>query len=366
MVYFNDHLTLDAPKRLQGGYMAVRAKAARTGTYDYAGVEIDPDNTHGLRDTPVVKVLRDEATVFDKGSVHSFIGKPITDNHPSVAVDSTNWKEHARGTIMGAKWEAGDYLAFDLLLTDAGAIAKVDGGKRELSNGYTADLEFGDFTAPDGTKCQARQTKIFGNHVALVDKGRAGSECAIKDVAVCDAITADRLNELKALTYKETVVKTITLDGLPVKLDDAEAVEAAFNKLTARADDAAKALTDAQSAHDKAMADKDAKIADLETKVVDQAAIDKLADEKAEVVQKAKAVCGDKLADTAGKTAVEVRRMALDAQSIDVTDKSDDYVEARFDALTADSKQPVENLTPSRPVNDSGSVVESLRLARHA
>jgi hypothetical protein len=57
-----------------------------------------------------------------------------------------------------------------------------------LSNGYTSDLEFGDFTAPDGTKCQARQTSINGNHVALVD-GRAGPECAIKDgFALCDAL----------------------------------------------------------------------------------------------------------------------------------------------------------------------------------
>lgn len=346
--------------------MVVRARAAKVGVYQYSGSEIDPTNKNGLRDKAVVNVLRDESTVFDKSAQQSFIGKPVTDDHPEEPVTAANWRTHARGTIMGVARD-GDYQAFDILLTDGPTIAKVEAGKRELSNGYGAELEFGQFTAKDGTICDARQSKITGgNHCALVVRGRAGPDCAIKDVAVCDAITADRLNELKALTYKETVVKTITLDGLPVKLDDAEAVEAAFNKLTARADDAAKALTDAQSAHDKAMADKDAKIADLETKVIDQDAIDKLADEKAEVVQKAKAVCGDKLADTAGKTAVEVRRMALDAQSIDATDKSDDYVEARFDALTADSKQPVENLTPSRPVNDSGSVVESLRLARHA
>jgi hypothetical protein len=52
----------------------------------------------------VVNVLRDGETVFDKKAVHSFIGKPITDNHPSVAVDATNWRDHARGVVMGA-WE---------------------------------------------------------------------------------------------------------------------------------------------------------------------------------------------------------------------------------------------------------------------
>ncbi|WP_292633477.1 DUF2213 domain-containing protein, partial [Novosphingobium sp. 28-62-57] len=192
---FVDRLLLDAPRRTSGGFLAVRAKAARVGTYDYLGSEIDPENKHGLRDKGMVKVLRDEATVFDKAAAQSFIGKPITDDHPTEAVTADNWRRHARGTVMGAIRD-GDYLAFDLLLTDADAIRKVDAGKRELSNGYSAELEFGDFTAADGTKCQARQTSITGNHVALVDRGRAGSECRIADAAICDSLPRSFLDSL--------------------------------------------------------------------------------------------------------------------------------------------------------------------------
>lgn len=195
MVSFSDALTLDAPRRVNGGFLAVRAKAARTGVYQYGGAEVDPQNKHGLRDTAIVHVLRDERTVFDNAAARSFIGKPVTDDHPSVAVTADNWRDHARGTIMGAMRE-GDYLAFDLLLTDAEAIRKVDAGKRELSNGYSAELEFGDFTAADGTKCQARQTSITGNHVALVDRGRAGSECRIADTAICDSLPRSFLDSL--------------------------------------------------------------------------------------------------------------------------------------------------------------------------
>ncbi len=187
MVLFSDALTLDAPRRTSDGYMAVRAKAARTGTYSYLGSEIDPDNKHGLRDAGMVNVLRDESAVFDQRSAHSFIGKPVTDNHPREAVNSTNWRDHARGVVMGAMRD-GEYLAFDLLLTDASAIAAVNGGKRELSNGYAADLQFGDFAAADGTKCVARQKSITGNHVAIVDRGRAGPSCRIGDAAICDAL----------------------------------------------------------------------------------------------------------------------------------------------------------------------------------
>ena len=149
-MHFTDALTLDAPRRTRDGYMAVRARVARTGVYQYLGSEIDPQNAHGLRDAGLVNVLRDESTVFEKAAVQSFIGKPVTDNHPSEAVTASNWRDHARGTIMGAMRD-GDYLAFDLLLTDANAISKVDAGKRELSNGYAADLEFGKFKAQDGT-----------------------------------------------------------------------------------------------------------------------------------------------------------------------------------------------------------------------
>lgn len=187
MVYFADRLTLDAPRRTSDGYMAVRAKAARTGVYQYTGREVDPNNEHGLRDQPSVNVLRDEAAVFDKRAVHSFIGKPITDDHPREAVTASNWRDHGRGVVMGAIRD-GDHLAFDLVLMDAGTISKVEAGKAELSNGYAATLEFGDFAGPAGEKCQARQAAIVGNHVAIVDRGRAGPSCRIGDAAICDAL----------------------------------------------------------------------------------------------------------------------------------------------------------------------------------
>ncbi|AIT81604.1 DUF2213 domain-containing protein [Novosphingobium pentaromativorans] len=368
MAQFRDTLTLDAPRRTKDGFLAVRARAARTGVYQYLGSEIDPQNQHGLRDKGLVNVLRDDATVFDETAARSFIGKPITDNHPREAVTSENWRDHARGTVMGAMRD-GDYLAFDLLLTDASAIRKVDGGKRELSNGYSADIEIGNFTAKDGTVCVARQTKITGNHVALVDAGRAGPECAIKDHAICDAITADELAKLQASLTKDSNMKKIVLDGLQVDLADADAVAVAIDKLQTKIATSDKALADAQSAHDKAMAAKDAEIDDLKSKVVDQAQIDALADAKAAVVADAKKIAGDKLGDTAGKTVADVRRMALDAKGIDTKDKSDDYVEARFDALKDASPNKPKVLdsirNPQFVANDSASIHAAAKSARN-
>jgi hypothetical protein len=186
-MFFADRLTLDAPRLTRDGYLVTRARAARTGFYSYDGAELDPDNAHGLRDAGMVNVLRDDATVFDAAAVRSFIGKPVTDDHPTAPVTAANWKDYARGIVMGAMRD-GDYLAFDLMLTDADAIKKVQDGKRELSNGYSATLAFGDFKAPDGTPCVARQTALVGNHCAIVGLGRAGPECRIADSAVCESI----------------------------------------------------------------------------------------------------------------------------------------------------------------------------------
>jgi hypothetical protein len=171
---FCDTLTLDAPKRTKDGFMAVRARAARAGVYEYLGREVDPSGTRFKADQ-LVKVYRPEEQVFDKASIASFIAKPVTNDHPAEPVTADNWKRHSRGAVMGALRDQ-EYLALDLTIMDGAAIADIEAGKRQLSNGYSCDLSFEDGVAPDGTDYQAVQRNIRGNHVALVDRGRAGSE----------------------------------------------------------------------------------------------------------------------------------------------------------------------------------------------
>lgn len=336
MVYFSDALTLDAPKRVGGGYMAVRARAARTGVYQYAGREVDPDNAHGLRDQASVNVLRDEATVFDPAAVRSFIGKPVTDDHPKEAVTRDNWRDHSRGVIMGALRD-GDHLAFDLLLMDGPTIDKVDAGKRQLSNGYSAELEFGDFKAPDGTACQARQSRISdGNHVALVDAARGGSSCRIGDAAPC---SAQPQSFLDALTTQEKPVKKILLDGLTVDIADPDTAERTVNTLRDQRDAATAKVTAAET---KAVTDaativaKDAEIAKLTADV----AAAKLTPQQMRDAGKAYALVCAK-AKASGVTVTDA--MDEDAIMKAVVDKAmpgntyaGDHVRIAFDTLTKD------------------------------
>lgn len=355
---FQDALTLDAPKRTSDGYLVVRARAARLGVYDYAGFEVDPDNAHGLRDRDTVKVLRDENTVFDGGSARSFIGKPITDNHPTEAVTADNWKRYARGTVMGAMRD-GEYLAFDLMLTDAAAIKAVDGGKRELSNGYSAELEFGDFTAPDGTKCQARQKSIRGNHVALVDRGRAGPDCAIKDgFADCDANPA----AIEQLTdHKETKVsETITMDGLPVDLGNPAAVKAALVKVEDRATKAEKDVADARAEASAA----NGKIAVLEKELADAKAAAEPAAIEAAVAARLQLVADAKKIDpdmkTEGLSAEEIKKAALKKKLGDAVATMDDAAIGGAFILAAAMAPTETKDTIAAAIKDSKPVVDEL------
>ncbi|WP_052322471.1 DUF2213 domain-containing protein [Novosphingobium sp. MBES04] len=359
---FRDSLTLDAPRRLNDGAMAVRARAARTGVYQYAGSEVDPENKHNLRDTALVNVLRDDGTVFDEKSVRSFIGKPITDDHPAAPVTTSNWRDHARGTIMGAMRD-GEYLAFDLLLTDAEAIAKVDGGKRELSNGYSSDLQFGDFTAPDGTKCQARQTSISGNHVALVDRGRAGSECAIKDgFAVCDTLPSNLFDSFT----QEKPVKTILIDGLTVDMANTDTAIATVQTLIAARDAATAQVTDLTSQVATLTAEsqtKDAKITTLEQQVKDAKPTPAQLREAGKALMvtadKAKSLgvtVSDEMDETAIMTATVTKHMGDAAK-----DWSADQIAASFAVLTKDAKPEVKPIGAPKPINDSTAAAANAR-----
>ena len=149
---------------------------------------------------------------------------------------------------------------------DAATIDKVDAGKVELSNGYGATLEFGDFTAPDGTKCHARQSAISGNHVAIVDRGRAGSSCRIGDAKLCDSIPLPNLND------QEKPVKTMLIDGLTVDIANADTAQATITTILAARDEARGKITSLEKQVATLTTEgttKDAKITTLEQQVKD-------------------------------------------------------------------------------------------------
>ncbi len=388
---FADRLTFDSPRRTRDGYMAVRAKAARAGIYEYLGREVDPQGAKfGANDT--VKVYRPEAEVFAKDSVASFLMKPITNDHPAQAVTADNWKTHAKGVI-GAALREGDFLAFDLVLMDADMIADVESGKRELSNGYSSELEFVDGKTDAGEEYQVIQRSIRGNHVAVVDKGRAGPFCRIGDAAPCDALphelivdgqtySASPTSDKNAPARRETsnfdggspvATKTIMFDGLPVEVTDA--AEAVIRKLEGQAkvltDGKAKAETDLAEAV-TASSTKDAEIVTLKKQIEDAkvtpAQLRDAAKAYQGIVDKAKAL-GVTVTDEMDQDAI--MKAVVTAKVGDAAkDWNDVQVSASFATLSNDAKSidPVRKVIAAGAVQigDTASIRDSARSARYA
>jgi hypothetical protein len=363
----HDTLTLDAPKTIRDGYMAVRAKAARAGVYDYASSEVG-GTAHGFKDTDTIKVYRAADEVFKPSSVASFIARPVTNGHPKQPVTMDNWKEHTSGAIMGAKWEVGDYMAFDLMIMDGATIKDIQAGKRELSNGYSCELVWGDGVAPDGTAYNARQTNIIGNHVAIVDKGRAGDACRIGDsggklFALCDA----NPNAIKVGDIK----MKITLDGLSVTLTDAAEVQAAFDAkaaiIVAKDAELATAKTESVKLAAETVA-KDAEIVALKAQVADNAITPaKLRDAAkayADVTGKAKALG---VATTDAMDTDAVMKAVVDAK-MPGKEYTADQVALAFEILTKDAKASDGNivaLTTPLATNDALADIAAARAARN-
>lgn len=326
-----DAVTLGEPRLTRDGYLVADAKIARTGIQLYAGKEVDPENRQGWRDKALVRVYRPESEVFSTDAMASFAHKPITDDHPSEAVSSKNWKAHSVGMTGNEIARDGAFIRVPMVVMDAASIQNWKDGKRELSCGYESQIVFDAGTTPEGEAYDAIQTNIRGNHLAIVGRGRAGSECRIGDRGAPDT---DKPSAPLIQGDRHMALKTIIVDGLPVETTDAG--EAAVNKLRGLLDTAGQKLTDANSTHAKAIADKDAELAkkdgeieELKKKVLDDAALDAMVADRAAVVTKAKALDVNVVTD--GKSIAEIKRTVLGDS---VKDKSEAYVDAAWDMKT--------------------------------
>jgi hypothetical protein len=192
--YFHDRAPIQQTRKLADGRLAAVARFARAGVYHYSGREIDPDNSHGLRDRAIVNVYRSEDEVFSEDSMASFAHKAMTLDHPPESVTADNWSKYSVGYTEGKVARDGGFVTVPLILADAAAVKAYETGQaRELSAGYSCTLAFGDGVAPDGTPYQARQTNIRADHLAVVPHGRAGPQCRIGDAAMINTTPAAQL-----------------------------------------------------------------------------------------------------------------------------------------------------------------------------
>lgn len=152
-----------------------------------------------VADARPVPVYRPEEEVFSPACMASFEGKPVTEDHPDLpeGVSAENIREYQKGhaqNIRRGKGPQKNLLLADLVITDPETIRHIREGKREISCGYTYTLaeENGRFVQRD----------IRGNHIAVVDRGRAGSRVRIND-------SERRTNQMKKPNTTDTPVRLL-------------------------------------------------------------------------------------------------------------------------------------------------------------
>ena len=335
-----------APRITNDGYMVASARSARTGIQTYLGAELGRDGMSQVR------VYRPESSVFDKASLASFSHKPATDDHPPVAVDASNHKKYAVGHIGEDIARDGEYVRVPLLLTDQSMIDKVRAGKAELSMGYSMTLDWSAGTTDAGEAYDAIQRDIRINHVAVVDRGRAGPSVRIGDAWQ----PIETKPEPKPPTQdgkSKMTLRTIVVDGISVETTDqgAQAIEKLTKENKQLAD---MASTDAKAAADtlkstvdklttdhaavvaekeKELGAKDGEIKALKDAAMTPEKLDVLVADRSALIGKASQIVKD--ADFSGKTDEQIQAICVDAHYGESTakDKSAEYVAGMFGAI---------------------------------
>lgn len=294
------------------GFLRVPGHVARTGIQEYLGSEL------GFNHDRIMRVYRPPNEVFSPDSLASFDGSDVTIEHPDELVNSENYKYTSVGVVKAGASQDGDFVRCDLIVKAQQAIDSIMAGKVELSVGYTAIYKDEAGVTPDGEAYDLMQTCIRVNHVALVDRARAGPQAKIFDSSKTTGATKMAVN--------------IVLDsGRSIDVADAanaQVVADAFDRLTKR-------VKDAEEEKEKMEAAKDASEEELEEekKKSSDSAIAERVKAIATTATSARKIAGKEFAcDSVDITTIQRAALAVKFPKRAWADKSAIYVQAAFDA----------------------------------
>lgn len=322
--------TLRPPVRMPDGRLRADGCLTRTGVFSYR----NPDGT-------VRREYRPPDEVFHADSLASFAMVPVTDDHPPDMLTSTTARKFAVGTVGEGVRKDGDHVAAPLMVFDEDTIKKMDAGKVELSCGYEADIDPTPGVSPEGERYDVIQRKIRGNHVAIVDVGRAGHSARVRMDAA-----------MMVSEQPQPESRTDIMDELKKALEAAAAEKV-------RADNAIAEAAAIKVRADKAEGERDALKAQLESaEKARKDAVDSINENvRARVTLETKAspILGaevklDGLTEREIKLAVVKKIDGIDVPS----EKSDSYIDARYDSAIERAARADDALGAVRGAADAG------------
>jgi len=202
-----DYGELSNVKRSSQGFLRIPGFITRTGVFSYR------DGEGNVR-----RELRHPEDVFLPDSLETLKQTPVTLEHPPEMVTPTNVSKYMKGYVGERLDVVQDKIEGDLTISHQDAIDAVEKkGIKELSAGYLADLEpeVGHF---NGAPYNFRQKNIRYNHVALVDRGRAGPEVRLR-LDSADAVMENEPVALATTQGEQTMMpEKLMIGGQEVEL----------------------------------------------------------------------------------------------------------------------------------------------------
>jgi len=327
------------------GYLRAWATIARTGVQMYS------DASGGVR-----REYRPEEEVASPTSLASFAGKAITLEHPPILLDSANTKDYQIGFSGTEVVYDNGFVRAVMTITDKEAIEKImRGDAKEVSAGYRVEYDATPGVTNDGENYDGVQRAINGNHIAVVRRGRAGPQVKLH---------LDRLDaaDPQLLPNKEepSMTAKVNFDGAEFEVSESVALA-----ITNEREDAKKSYEDMKKKYDEMMSEAskmkeemDAMEKELKGKMdaaegradaleqelaetkaeletAKQINVDSLVEERLALIDKARATLDGEF-DFTGKPAREIMEAAIKTvrgDALDLSERSDDYVQAMFDTL---------------------------------
>lgn len=192
LAYCGEPISENIVETPDGYWICRNATIGRSGFQVYKAREVaDPEGLledYGPEES--VELWRDPGEVFSRSTIASFEGKSLTLGHPQELLNPDTERDHIVGHIQNVRkgsevLDSGNWpLIADLIVKDRAAIEAIQSGKTELSCGYSYVL------AREGNRFDQRE--ILGNHVALVPRGRAGSEVRVEVGALAAGVHDDK------------------------------------------------------------------------------------------------------------------------------------------------------------------------------
>jgi hypothetical protein len=163
-----------------GWYEVKGNPLTKVGVFPYPGRQIDSS----LEPDKIYQVYRPAEELQDPDTIASFKLVPWVDEHVMLGSSAEGLTPAEQKGVQGVIGEEiffdGEYLKANIKVFSDKLAKLIENGKKELSIGYRCLYEM---TAGvyNGERYDAIQRKIRGNHLALVEQGRAGPDVAVLD-----------------------------------------------------------------------------------------------------------------------------------------------------------------------------------------